>query len=61
MKLLNLKNKRKATKDDFKLGTTLFDSEGNSFTLKNEYAEGIWESVYRVHFTSEAKHYWVVE
>ncbi len=41
MKLLNLKNKRKATKDDFKLGTTLFDSEGNSFTLKNEYAEGI--------------------
>ena len=50
---------RIATKADFKVGTTLITSEGYEFTLRREYAEGIFESTQKVHFTSEAKFYQV--
>ena len=59
-KLVNNKNKRQATKEDFKVGTTLFDTMGNSFTLRRKYAEGIWECNHRVHFESEARFYKVM-
>ena len=49
--------KRIATVKDFKVGTVLFDSEGNSFVLRNKYSNGIWESMFKVHFESEAKFY----
>lgn len=48
---------RQATKEDFKVGATLIDSEGNEFTLQREYAPGIWESHYKVHFENEARFY----
>lgn len=48
---------RIATIEDFKVGTTLFDSENNSFTLRKKYAAGIWECNNRVHFENEAKFY----
>jgi len=50
-------NTRQATKEDFKLGTVLIDSEGNEFTLKKHYTEGIWESDKKVHFENEARFY----
>lgn len=52
-----MQNIRPATKDDFKMGTTLIDSEGNQFVLRQKYAEGIWESNCKCHFESEAKFY----
>ena len=35
---------RKATKDDFKVGSKLITSEGFTFTLINKYDKGIWEA-----------------
>lgn len=59
---INKKTKlRQATAEDFKVGTTLIDSEGNKFCLRIKYAEGIWECNKRVHFENEAKHYKVEE
>ena len=52
-----MKELRQATKEDFKIGVTLFDSEGNSFCLKRKYDKGIWECNHRVHFENEAKFY----
>ena len=54
-------NTRTATKADFKVETTLIDSEGNKFTLRKEYAPGIFECNNRVHFENEAKFYKVIE
>jgi len=56
-----MSNLRIATKKDFKVGITLFDSEGNSFGLRRKYAEGIWECNNRVHFENEARFYKVVK
>ena len=50
---------RKATEKDFKAGTTIIDSDGNKFTLRQKYDDGIWECNHRVHFEDEAKHYFV--
>ncbi len=33
-----------ATASDFKVGTTLITSEGYSFTILRNYANGIWEA-----------------
>ena len=52
-----MQNTRQATKEDFKVGTVLIDSEGNEFGIRYHYADGIWESNYRVHFENEAKFY----
>lgn len=36
---------RKATREDFKAGTTLIDSEGYTFTILRKYSQtGIWEA-----------------
>ena len=48
---------RTATKEDFKIGTVLIDSEGNRFGLRSKYDEGIWECNHRVHFENEARFY----
>ena len=48
---------RTATKEDFKVGTTLVTSEGYDFTLRRKYDEGIWECNDRVHFENEARFY----
>jgi hypothetical protein len=48
---------RTATKEDFKVGTTLITSEGYEFTLRRKYDDGIWESNEKCHFESEAKFY----
>ena len=56
-KLFIMEARRIAKAGDFKVGTTLFDLEGNSFGLRRKYAEGIWESNYKVHFENEAHHY----
>lgn len=51
---------RTATKEDFKVGTTLIAKTGNwKFTLRRKYDEGIWECNDRCHFQNEAKHYLV--
>ncbi len=50
-------NTRIATKEDFKVGTTLIDSEGNEFTLRRKYCDGIWECNHRVHMEDEARFY----
>lgn len=52
-----MENLRQATKEDFKIGTVLIDSEGNEFGIRSHYSEGIWESNYKVHFENEAKFY----
>ena len=56
-----MKELRQATKEDFKVGTHLIDSEGNDFCLRRKYDDGIWECKNRVHFESEAKFYKVKE
>lgn len=38
------KNLRTATKEDFKVGTTLIMSEGWEFTIMRKYDDGIWEA-----------------
>ena len=35
---------RTATKNDFKVGTTLITSEGYAFQITSHYAEGVWEA-----------------
>jgi hypothetical protein len=35
---------REATKDDFKVGVTLYTSEGYGFTLLRPYTQSIWEA-----------------
>ena len=50
-----------ATSADFKIGTTLFDSENNSFTIYEKYDEGIYNArTVRGHvviFSREARFY----
>lgn len=50
-----------ATKEDFKIGTTLVMKEGWEFTIYNKYDEGVWEarseSGSKVVFESDAIHY----
>lgn len=52
---------RIATEQDFKVGVTLIDSQGNRFTIYKKYDEGIWEARgYRGNkclFSSEAQFY----
>lgn len=50
---------RQALKSDFKVGVTLYDANGNSFTIRNKYAAGVWECNSRCHFESEARFYQV--
>lgn len=38
------KHTRPATKEDFKIGITLIDSEGYGFTILRQYDLGIWEA-----------------
>jgi len=39
-----MKNLRTATKNDFKVGTTLITSEGYNFTITSFYTETIWNA-----------------
>ena len=39
-----MKNLRKATIEDFKVGITLITSEGYEFTITSKYDDGIWEA-----------------
>lgn len=54
---------RTATLDDFKVGTTLFTSEGYGFRIICKYGSGIWEARGtegqgdKVVFENEAKFY----
>ena len=52
---------KQATKEDFKVGTVLIDSEGNEFCIRRHYSGGIWESNYKVHFENEARFYKVLK
>ena len=50
---------RTATEEDFKVGTTLIDSEGYEHTIREKYDEGIWNTRGKVVFENEARFYQV--
>ncbi len=57
-KLIGVGKMRQATKQDYKVGQILFDSEGNKHQIDSKYSKGIWNCKRgNVIFENEAKFY----